>query len=229
MNALLVATGNSGKRREFEVLLKDAFGDEVEVFDKHSWADPLPEVVEDGTTFHYNAIKKALETSLACDVSTLADDSGLEVDALQGAPGVFSARFAGEDATSDDNNKQLIEVLQGVPQDQRGARYVAVVVICIDLNSELARLAPDETTECNVFELKQGVWGRHEDRALIWFRGTCEGQIIDEPRGDGGFGYDPYFLIPAWKKTMAEVPLDQKNTISHRSIATKLLAASLSQ
>ena len=223
---LLIATGNAGKRREFETLLDDVVGG-AEVFDTKSWPSPLPEVVEDGDTFAHNAIKKACEISRVTGVTTLSDDSGLEVDALDGRPGVYSARFAGENASDAENNAFLVNALKGVPQQERAARYVAVICLCLaddDLGQILsARIGSPTRTAAGFGDVEEGELTRLGDRSVIWVRDTCEGLIVDEPRGEGGFGYDPYFFIPEWELRMAEVPLERKNQISHRAKATRKL------
>lgn len=233
--SLLVATGNPGKIREFESLFSGSPLD-VELVRRSEWPGSLPGVVEDRDTFHGNAIKKALETSLAAGATTLADDSGLEVDALRGRPGVYSARFAGPDATDADNNQHLIDALSEVPDDRRSARYVAVLAMVLaddelglELTGRLQTTLPpadeDPGAPGDFEDIPQGEAVRFGDRTIVWARATCEGRIIDEPRGDGGFGYDPYFLIDEWGQTMAEVPLAKKNEISHRACAVRTLIA----
>lgn len=223
---LLVATGNQGKRREFAVLLDDFLPPGTEVMDLGGWPEPLPEVVEDKDTFFGNAIKKAVEMSGATACTTLADDSGIEVDALDGRPGVYSARYAGENATSADNNALLIQELQGVPPEQRSARYVAVLALCL-ADDELGRaLRVGEPVGSGS---EEGVPFAVDGRTVIWFRATCEGRIIDEPRGDGGFGYDPHFFVDDWNKTMGEVSLDKKNERSHRAAAVRKMVAYFSR
>jgi XTP/dITP diphosphohydrolase len=187
---LVMATRNPGKIRELAALLQD--------FDLTllSLADfpALPEIPEEGATFAENAATKALAVARLTGHAALADDSGLKVDALQGAPGVFSARYAqdrtGSRAPTDaDNWGKLLEELQGVPLTERGARFVC----------ELCLATPD---------------GRVR-RA----RGECEGVIAVAPRGDTGFGYDPVFWVPAYAATMAELGPEIKNQISHRARA----------
>lgn len=217
---LLIATGNPGKRREFSVLLGDLLPPDTDVFDNGTWPSELPEVVEDRDTFYGNAIKKAYQMSVASGVTTLADDSGLEVDALDGRPGVYSARYAGPDATDADNNAKLVEELDGVPFDKRTARYVAVVCLCLAGDDLGQYLGSDVSTE-RLDDSAEGVPFRIGDHTLVWFRATCEGHIIDDGRGDGGFGYDPHFFVAAWNKTMGEVSLERKNERSHRAAAVR--------
>ncbi len=182
---LLVATRNKGKLKEIERLL-GGLGIQVEGLDA---LPDLPEVVEDGETFEANAIKKAETVSRLTGLATLADDSGLAVEALQGAPGVYSARFAGEGASDAENNRKLLADLQGIAADRRqGAFHCAMA---------LAR--PGEKTEV--------------------FHGKVEGVILEAQRGEGGFGYDPLFLVREFGKTMAELSIETKNRISHRGQA----------
>jgi XTP/dITP diphosphohydrolase len=187
MLKLVVATGNPGKLREIRRLLADA-GVEVRGLDE---VGELPEIVEDGTTFEENALKKAGTVARATGFLTLADDSGLVVEALDGAPGVRSARYAGEDAGDDDNNRKLLAEMQGLAPERRAAAFCCA----------MALYRPDG-------------WSRV-------FHGRLEGWITTRPRGEGGFGYDPLFLVPDYGKTLAELPAEIKNRISHRGQATR--------
>jgi XTP/dITP diphosphohydrolase len=218
---LVVATRNPGKRREFAVLLGDLLPAGTEVIDIAGWPTPVPDVIEDKETFFENAIKKAVETSLATGCTTLADDSGLEVDALDGRPGVYSARYAGEHGGDLANNALVVEELQGVPPEQRSARYVAVLALCLADDELGGSLDPGEPVGDGT---KEGVPFRSGDRTVVWFRATCEGRIVDEPRGDRGFGYDPHFFVDDWGQTMAEVSLSKKNERSHRAAAVRKMA-----
>jgi XTP/dITP diphosphohydrolase len=183
---IVVATRNQGKLREIERLLTP-FG--YEVRDLSSF-EGIGEIVEDGSTFEENALKKALEVQKHVpDSLVLADDSGLCVDSLGGEPGVYSARYAGESAADGQNNDKLLEALQGFPLEERGARFVCVLVLV------------------------------GTDREPIVVRGECEGYIALEPAGGEGFGYDPLFYLPEHGCTMAELSLEQKNAISHRAQA----------
>jgi len=158
----------------------------------------LPQVTEDGATFEANARKKASSAALASGIPALADDSGLVVEALGGRPGVHSARYAGEGAGDAENNEKLLRELSGIPQEQRNAAFHCVVALC----------RPDGT--CTTFT------------------GELHGIILGEPRGSGGFGYDPLFLVPGYGKTLAELSLDIKNGISHRGKALEKLRNFLS-
>ena len=157
---------------------------------------------EDGTTFEDNALAKARQAAAATGLPALADDSGLEVDALGGAPGVYSARYSGEGTTPDAidaaNNRKLLEAMRDVPKSLRRCRYRCVA----------AFVAPSRGVD-------------------LWRAGACEGVLLEAPRGDGGFGYDPLFLVPARGQTMAEIPLPEKNRLSHRAAAFRALAAAL--
>lgn len=149
----------------------------------------LPETVEDGATFVDNALKKAREASQACGLPVLADDSGLVVDGLDGRPGVLSARFAGPGADDAANNQKLLEELAFLPSASRKAAFVCV----------MAFVHPDGTEQV--------------------FQGVVTGHILNGLRGDGGFGYDPLFLVDGFQQTMAELSLEEKNRISHRGQA----------
>lgn len=185
MKELLVASGNKGKILEIGKALDGCVGRLLSATD----CPGLPSVVEDGATFEANACKKALSAAVASGVPALADDSGLVVDALDGRPGVFSARFAGEGAGDADNNDKLLRELSGVSAGQRHASFHCVVALC----------QPDGS--CSTFD------------------GELRGIILEEPRGSGGFGYDPLFLVPEYGKTLAELALEIKNEISHRGKA----------
>ena len=193
MKELLVASGNKGKLREFGELLKGV----VDTILSPADFPGLPEVEEDGATFEENAIKKARSAALFTGRPVLADDSGLSVDFLDGRPGVYSARYAGEGASDADNNALLLSELDGVPAYQRGAAFHCVIALC----------RPDGS--CQSFD------------------GSLPGVILEEPRGAGGFGYDPLFLVPEYGQTFSELPLEIKNAISHRGRAMQLLKAAL--
>jgi XTP/dITP diphosphohydrolase len=157
----------------------------------------LPEVEEDGATFEENAIKKARSAALFTGRPVLADDSGLSVDFLSGRPGVYSARFAGEGASDADNNALLLRELEGISAERRGAAFHCVIALCL----------PDGS--CQTFD------------------GSLAGVILEAPRGAGGFGYDPLFMVPEYGQTFSELPLEIKNAISHRGRAMQLLKAAL--
>lgn len=152
-----------------------------------------PEVIEDGLSFHENAIKKAIQIAKYTGKTAVADDSGLEVFALGGRPGVFSARYAGEGANDRSNNQKLLKEMEGIEDNKRGARFVCVIALA----------TPDGHLET--------------------FEGTVEGTISKQPLGNRGFGYDPLFIPNGWDKSFAEVTPEQKDAISHRSKALKKL------
>lgn len=183
---LIVATHNEKKRRELAALLAQAG---LEVKSLRDCPQAPAEIPETGETFLENARLKAHAVARSCGAWALADDSGLEVDALGGAPGVRSARFAGEGAGDEANNRLLLELLKGVEDERRTARFVCVIVLA----------SPDGEE-----------W---------WWEGTCPGRIVREPRGAGGFGYDPLFVPDGFQQTFAEMPPEQKNRISHRARA----------
>lgn len=193
---VVFATRNRGKLRELVPLFEElGLGFELVTIDELA---PTAELREDGDTFEANALQKARQAAAATGLPALADDSGLEVDALGGAPGVYSARYAGVGATDEANNAKLIEAMRGVPHEKRGVRYRCVA----------AFVDPSRDTE-------------------VWRSGSCEGQLTEEPRGTGGFGYDPYFLVPPRGLTMAEIPISEKNVLSHRAAAFRALAVAL--
>lgn len=191
--SVVLATKNKGKIKEFTRMFS---GWNVRVLTMNDDLD-FPDVVEDGDTFEANARKKAEEIMRATGLPALADDSGLEVDALGGKPGVYSARFAGEHASDEENNTKLVQLMKDVPEAERAARFVSVLALAL----------PGGDT--------------------ILARGTCEGQIVLEASGTNGFGYDPHFYLPEKGRTMAELAPDEKNAVSHRGVAVRKLAAEL--
>lgn len=182
---LLIATNNRGKVNEYERLLHGIPFRLVTLADENVTAD----VEETGNTFKENAGLKAEAYAAESRLLTLADDSGLEVDALGGEPGVLSARYAGENATDADRYTLLLSRLEGVPEEKRTARFRCVIAIA------------------------------GPDRETVYFPGACEGRITFEPAGENGFGYDPVFFVPEQGATMAELEPDLKNSISHRAKA----------
>ena len=186
MKQLVLASGNPGKLRELSVILDD-LGYQLHAQSEYG----VSEVAETGTTFVENAIIKARHAASLTGLPALADDSGIEVDALDGAPGVYSARFSGPAADDAANNALLVERLQAVPVAERGARYRAVIVFM-----------------------------RHAgDPSPLICEGSWEGMIQLQPAGEGGFGYDPYFFLPELGCTSAELSAAEKNRISHRGMA----------
>lgn len=222
-NVLVIATGNPHKRREFEALLDDFLHPMWEIYDLSEWPEPLSQVDEDQASFRGNALKKAERASLETNATALADDSGLEVDALGGEPGVESSRFAGPDASDEANNEKLLEELDGVPDSERTARFVCVIGLVLSakkLGRALMERAGVRFRDIPFARpTEPEMVSRVDDRAYIWFRGTVEGRILDDPRGEGGFGYDPLFYVPDRDATMAELAADEKHEVSHRASA----------
>jgi XTP/dITP diphosphohydrolase len=182
----LLATSNQGKLREVREIAGDQLGELLDL----SAFPALGELPEDHDTFEGNARQKAWTAAQKTGLPCLADDSGLAVDALGGAPGVYSARYAGGHGDSAANRQKLLAALEGVPREQRGARFVCVLVLA----------DPRDGTE-------------------IVVRGECEGEIGTEEKGSGGFGYDPLFVVPDVGRTMAEISAEEKHARSHRGRA----------
>ncbi len=184
---LVIATKNKGKSAEIKNFLKDF---PVDVKDLNDFG-PIPEVVEDGKTFEENAYKKAGFTAKILGLPCLADDSGLEVEALGNSPGVYSARYAGPDATDPENNAKLLAALYGI--DNRKARFCCVLSLAVPAGPALT------------------------------YEASCDGVILESPRGENGFGYDPLFLYPPEGKTFSEMTLEEKLRVSHRGRALEEL------
>lgn len=193
---IVAATGNKHKIEEIESITKK-FG--MNVITKAEAGVGGLEVEETGTTFEENSLIKAEAIMKATGMPAIADDSGLEADALDGAPGVYSARFSGEGATDESNNAKLLKLMENVPDDKRSARFVSVVTLCF----------PDGT--------------------VVAARGECPGTLRRSPRGDGGFGYDPLFVPVGYDKTYAEISAEEKNIISHRAKALGILRMKLKE
>jgi XTP/dITP diphosphohydrolase len=187
MTKLLIATNNKGKVHEYRSLLQ---GLPFELVTPSSEGFQL-EVAETGSTFAENARLKAVAFAQASELMTLADDSGLEVDALNGEPGVRSSRYAGEGATDQDRVKFLLAKLRDVPWEKRTAHFTCVIAIVLP------------------------------DKSIQFCAGECRGLIAFEPQGAEGFGYDPIFYFPELQKTLAELPLEIKNSLSHRARAAQ--------
>jgi XTP/dITP diphosphohydrolase len=183
---IVLASGNAGKVREINKLFA---GSGIEVVPQSEFN--VAEVPETGTTFVENAIIKARHAAECTGLPAISDDSGIEVDALDARPGVYSARYAGENATDEDNNNKMLKELKGVPEAERTARYQCLIVFMRS----------------------------HTDPVPIITQGSWEGRILEAPQGDGGFGYDPIFYVPTHNCSGGELPLDVKNTMSHRAIA----------
>lgn len=195
-NIIVAASRNRHKIEEIEAITKK-FG--MRIISRDEAGIPPVEIEEDGQTFEENSFKKASEIMKLCGQITLADDSGLMVDYLNGAPGVYSARFAGEDGNDAKNNEKLLKLMEGVPADKRTAKFVSVITM----------VYPDGT--------------------VLTARGECPGTILTAPAGDGGFGYDPLFVPEGYEKTFAQLTADEKNAISHRTVALVELERLLSE
>ena len=197
--SVLAATANRGKLAELRTLLAGL------PIDLLSWTTVLknrPQTIEDGATFEDNALLKARAAASAAMMVTLADDSGLEVDALAGRPGVRSARFAKDGATDAENNAALLSALEEVEDDQRGARFRCVLVLADPWN---------------------------ETQPTVMTEGRCEGVIARQTSGAGGFGYDPLFVVEGYSRTMAELGIAEKNLVSHRARAVAAMRPALEE
>lgn len=186
---IVFATKNKGKLKEIKQIMQDT---NFEIISMNEAGINI-EIEETGTTFEENAIIKATTVMKESGLPALADDSGLEIDYLDKAPGVYSSRYMGEDTPYDIKNNHILELLKGVPKNQRTARFVSVI----------AAVFPDNTT--------------------ITTKGIIEGIIGYEQAGENGFGYDPIFFVPEYNMTTAQMSLEQKNEISHRGKALKLM------
>ncbi|MCI5774978.1 MAG: XTP/dITP diphosphatase [Aerococcus sp.] len=194
MKKVIIATRNPGKAREFSALFQP-LGYTAETLIDHP---EIPDVDETGTTFVENATLKATAVAKALHCPVLADDSGLSVDALDGRPGVYSARYAGLEKDTAKNNQKLLDELAGIPDNERTAHYTCVLVI-----------------------------SNADGKRVKTYEATWEGTILTAPRGENGFGYDPLFYVPEYKKTAAELEPSVKDAISHRGRAIQQLADDL--
>ncbi len=186
METIIAASRNAHKIAEIEAITRK-FG--MEIISRDEAGLPKTEIEEDGETFEENSFKKASEIMKMCGRVTIADDSGLMVEYLGGAPGVYSARFAGEGSGDEKNNQKLLDLLEGVPYKERRAKFVSVITM----------VYPDGET--------------------LVARGECEGHIIDTPVGENGFGYDPLFVPDGFQRTFAQLTPEEKNAVSHRAKA----------
>ncbi len=189
MKEVIIATKNAGKAKEFEHIFKPYNVCVKSLLD----FEAIDDIVEDGETFEENALIKARAIAKQFNQMVLADDSGLEVDALNGRPGVYSARYAGEGRNDHENILKVLRELEGVSDKDRSARFVCALAIVTPNQEEVV------------------------------VRGTCEGQILTECVGTEGFGYDPIFYLPQLSKTMAQLPKSEKNVLSHRADAFEKL------
>ena len=189
-NIVVAASRNRHKIEEIDAITKK-FG--MHIISRDEAGVPDIEITEDGQTFEDNSLKKAREIMKLCGQITIADDSGLMVDCLDGAPGVYSARFAGEDGNDEKNNQKLLMLLEGVPEEKRTDEFVSVITMV------------------------------YPDGNIITARGECRGRIITEPAGDNGFGYDPLFVPDGYDRTFAQLTAEEKNSVSHRAAALEKL------
>ena len=194
MQRIVLASNNKGKVREISELLSDK---QMEVLPQSEFS--IPEVEETGLTFVENAILKARNAAALSGLPAIADDSGLEVDALDGAPGIYSARYAGPGATDADNNAKLLTELADIPEAERTARFQCIMVYMRHAN----------------------------DPTPIICQGTWEGRILHQPQGENGFGYDPLFFVPEKNCSAAQLPGEVKNSMSHRGTALQALVGKL--
>ncbi|GBF30853.1 dITP/XTP pyrophosphatase [bacterium MnTg04] len=194
MSKLVLATGNRGKLAEIMEIVAPLG---IKIVPQSEFA--VPEVAETGLSFVENAIIKARNAARHSGLPALADDSGLEVDALHGAPGIRSARYAGDDRDDQANNRLLLSRLAGIPADKRTARFQCVIVFL----------------------------RRPDDPVPLICHADWEGRIVDRPKGENGFGYDPLFLVAGMQRTSAELSAEEKNRISHRGRALAMLAGQL--
>lgn len=191
---VVAATQNKHKIQEIEAITKEF---DINIISRQEAGVPDVEIVEDGTTFEENSYKKAYEIMKLCNMPAIADDSGLAVDALDGAPGIYSARFSGIDGDDAANNRKLLELMKDVPLEKRTARFVSAITMVF----------PDGNT--------------------IVCRGECEGHIMFAESGDNGFGYDPLFRPVGYEVSFGQLTASEKNSISHRAKALILLREKL--
>ena len=190
---IVIGTYNNNKKSEIRKILN---GIPVRLLDLDDFENP-PDIIEDGVTFEDNATKKALELAGFCQTCVMADDSGLEVDALDKRPGVLSSRYCGVDTGYEEKCLRLLEELKGVPFEKRTARFRCAIALA------------------------------EPDRLQFVVKASCEGIISNEPKGNNGFGYDPIFYVPEHELTMAELEPEVKNRISHRALALELFKTNL--
>lgn len=193
---LIIATGNEDKVREIDEILEGTGFEAISM----KQAGFTPDIVEDGTTFEENALIKAKAVhALTEGEYVMADDSGLCIDALDGAPGIYSARFCGENSTYEEKFRKIFEMLKDVPEEERTARFVCAIAV----------VRPDGTS--------------------FTVRGEVSGILHEEPKGDNGFGYDPIFYVPEFGMTTAQMDPEQKNAISHRGRALRSMVEKLTE
>lgn len=192
---IVIGTQNRNKKEEIKKILNEISLPLLDLGDFHD----VPDIIEDGVTFEENATKKALQLAGFCKMGVMADDSGLEIDALDKRPGVFSSRYCGEDTGYEEKCSKLFEELEGIPFEKRTARFRCAIALA------------------------------DPEKLHFVVEASCEGIINTEPRGKNGFGYDPIFYIPEYKQTMAELSPEVKNRISHRALALVLFKERLKE
>lgn len=210
---IVLASNNKKKIAELETLFSSASSKEIKVISLRDIGF-TDEIIEDGNSFEENALIKA-NTPAKLGYIGVADDSGLSVDFLNGAPGIYSARYSGDNATDESNRKKLLSELDGVQAGDRGAKFVCVAAFVLPENSGLT--IKKEWRISDELSKKSGIAA---ERAMV-VRGECFGMILTEERGEGGFGYDSLFYYPSFGETFAEISAERKHSVSHRGIAMK--------
>lgn len=219
---IVLASRNKNKIRELQTMLSQYCGDRIKVLslDDIGYAG---DIEEDGESYAENAIIKA-SVPASMGYIGVADDSGLSVDCLDGGPGIYSARYAGEHVTYEDNNALLLKTMENVPDGKRGAAFVSTIALVAPKG---ALKVPEKLTDEYLTEFADKRSGRKTD--VFTVRGECRGMILRELRGEGGFGYDPLFYIPEKGLTFAELSADEKNAISHRGKAMNAFAEEINK
>lgn len=221
MNIIVLSSNNKKKIGELETLFGVISSKSLEIKTLRD-IEYTDEIVEDGTTFEENSLIKA-RVPASMGFIGIADDSGLAVDFLNGEPGIYSARYSGENANDERNRKKLLSELDGVPEDKRGAKFVCTASFVLPENSDLE--IPEEWRISEELSRKTGI---PRERAMV-VRGECHGVILNEERGEGGFGYDSLFYYPEFGATFAEIAPEQKNAVSHRGVAMKVFVKRVSE
>lgn len=219
MTNIVLASNNKKKIAELETLLTGATSNLVKVVSLRD-INFTDEIIEDGDSFEENSLIKA-STPASLGYIGIADDSGLAVDYLNGAPGIYSARYSGEGATDESNREKLLKALDGVEEAKRGAKFVCVAAFVLPEGSSFA--IPEEWRISEELSKKTGI---PRERAMV-VRGECKGVILTEEHGNGGFGYDPLFYYPDFGETFAEISGEKKNLVSHRGNAMREFVAKI--
>ena len=217
MTNIVLASNNKKKISELETLLADSTSDMVKVVSLRDIGF-TDDIVEDGNSFEENALIKAGTPAKLGHIG-IADDSGLAVDYLDGAPGIYSARYSGEGATDESNRVKLLNALEGVPTEQRSGKFVCVAALVLPEGTSFT--IPEEWRISDELSAKSGI---PAERAMV-VRGECKGIILTKEQGNGGFGYDPLFYYPEFGETFAEISGERKNLVSHRGNAMREFTA----